>query len=46
MARNNPMDKMDIMDKYRTIFKEDNALTEEQKKFILDYLEDKHEKKN
>lgn len=46
MTRNNPMDKMNIMDKYRTIFKEDNVLTEEQKKFILDYLEDKHEKKN
>lgn len=45
MTRNNPMEKKNIMDKYKTIFEEDNALTEEEKKFLLNYLEDKHEKK-
>lgn len=45
MTRNNPMDKMNIMDKYKVIFEEDNSLTEEEKKFLLDYLETKHENK-
>lgn len=42
MTRNNPMEKMNIMDKYKTVFSEDNILTDYQKKFLLEYLEEKH----
>lgn len=40
--RNNPMDKDNLMDKYKALFDCDGVLTEEQKRFIIDYLEERH----
>lgn len=34
----------DMMSQYRILFDKDSALTEEQKKFIIEFLEDKHRK--
>lgn len=35
---------IDMLSQYRFLFDKDNALTDEQKKFIIEFLEDKHKK--
>ena len=42
---NNNLPSDNLMEHYKELFNNDDALTESEKKFILDFIEDKHEKK-
>lgn len=40
--KNNPMEKDNPLERYKILFDSDGVLTDEQKKFIMDYLETRH----
>lgn len=42
--RNNPMDKLEVMDRYKYLLDSDSRLTPEQKEFFHDMIETQHRK--
>lgn len=42
--RNNPMEDMKAIDQYKILFDKDTVLTDDQKRFMLNFIKEQHEK--